>query len=43
VDTRLVGTAELTIDFRNVSLADRAPAASQGANLPYAINDVGDQ
>jgi hypothetical protein len=43
VDTRLVGTAELTIDFRNVSLADRAPAASQGANLSYAINDVGDQ
>jgi hypothetical protein len=43
VETRLVGAAELTIDFRNVSLAGHVPAISQGASLPYAINDVGDQ
>ena len=39
VDTRLVGPAELTIDFRNVSLADRGPASPQ---VPSVI-DVGDQ
>lgn len=39
VDTRLVGPAELTIDFRNVSLA----GGPQRESLPYAINDVGDQ
>jgi len=35
VDTRLVGPAELTIDFRNVSLAEPPPRAS--------LIDVGDQ
>jgi hypothetical protein len=35
VDTRLVGPAELTIDFRNVSLADGPKRAS--------LVDVGDQ
>ena len=35
VDTRLVGPAELTIDFRNVSLAGRPEAAS--------VLDMGEQ
>ncbi len=39
VDTRLVGPAELTIDFRNISLADARPTISQRG----AVVDVGDQ
>jgi len=35
VDTRLVGPAELTIDFRNVSLANQPEGAS--------VVDLGDQ
>lgn len=43
VDTRLVGPAELTIDFRNVSLAGGPQRTSLPYAIPYAINDVGDQ
>jgi hypothetical protein len=39
VDTRLVGTAELTIDFRNVSLAGEGSATPERAS----VIDVGDQ
>jgi hypothetical protein len=39
VDTWLVGPAELTIDFRNVSLADGGAAGAQRAS----VVDLGDQ